>query len=212
MINLLDNHQLVAQIQLHITTFSNMEQVGLTSRIRSTLGGWRELIEKRSLQTNEDCRLRSEYTSSLSCLSFFLSAFEKGAFSKQNVRVFIVLACDERNVIQALGTATIESKHLQVRTLMTAPWNLRLSAPLSQLQRPYQIRRAGTCVLSEMYKIAVREQMLEIRLQSLTNCYSYYKEKIGMQETGNRSELHLPVTNPALKVIGVENLAPSIGS
>lgn len=83
------------QTSLYIDVFSNGLRQDVVKRVRSALEGWKEAVELRSRtlsphvatldppikeRIEQDHCCLSIYNSVMSCLSFFLTAFEKNMF------------------------------------------------------------------------------------------------------------------------------------
>jgi len=124
-----------------------------------------------------DLGISTNYLGVYMALKCSVEAIEKDPYTK----IKVLLAKDEEGQIQsALSYNTQNREIFSILELLSAPWNLRFSAPSMNISHP--LRGGGLMLIDALCKTASREGTEEVSVVSQEIARPFYA-KIGMRES-----------------------------
>lgn len=97
------------------------------------------------------------------------------------------------DIIQAIACIKITTNDLHLTSLFSAPWNVKMHAPIDALHQSLVVKGAGSFVMEHLYALAQSRGLSQISLTPTGSASSFY-EKIGMQFDEDRQQYIWKVT------------------
>jgi len=152
------------------------------SRQQAALGG-----DDSKIKLTEDLETDREYRNLTVSLLMFVNALS----SYQNNSIMMLV--DQNRNIQAIAAVAHNTNALYIRYLISAPWNIKMHAPVPEPQQSLKVQRAGSTLMHALYLQAQEKQVAELRLKPLSISYTFYRDALQMQEDAINSEFYYPV-------------------
>ena len=113
----------------------------------------------------------------------------------------ILFTTDSEQRIQGVLVAYEEmlgsEKTLYIKALLSPPWNVAFHSKISPEHQALRVRHAGLALLREAYHVAQQIGATSVTLRPLSNSFTFYQERVGLQWIANEqpepSYFKLPV-------------------
>jgi hypothetical protein len=157
--------------------------------VKQTISDWQEIVYDRlgrtrlEHQENPTARsLEEMQADSQEAKSYKVLCDEWKKFLKNPVLVDhrIMILTDSEQRIQGLSLISIKTDSIFVKTLMSAPWNIRMHGSNSAEHEQIRVRGVGTTLMRHIYDFATKEQKATIELKPLSGSYAFYKDHLKM--------------------------------
>lgn len=202
-----------AFIELPNLEETSKEAQKIKKTFQKTLKIWKEFLEDRvgvlraalqenpeqektlRPQLNDDQRLKEEYLE-------LSSRFKNKCIEPRRQTCHIIALTDKNGLVQGfcdyeMKETTARVHYVYLHTLFTAPWNLRLNAPVPLTHRGVCMKGVGITLFKEVYRHAMVVRCSSIQLKPLPNSESFYENRLHMGRTvdeENHYNLVMPVT------------------
>ena len=119
------------------------------------------------------------------------------AKSEGNANKIHRIVKDEDRNIQAMSSFAIEEGRVFLNLVITAPWNLKMHAPVLEEHRSLVTKGGGTALIRSGYETAQTLKKDELRLKPMEGSYTYYKDRLMMNED-TTGEFFYPVSQVSI--------------
>ncbi len=130
--------------------------------------------QKRLIE--DDVEVVDGYKTIATSINKTISYIEKGNPLKNS----LFLLFDNNQKIQALAAVTEKPNSIYVNSLLSAPWNLKLSSDNDSAHQSLAIRGAGTTMVRQVYEFAKSKNKTRLELFSLHSARSFYTDHLKM--------------------------------
>ncbi len=195
-----------------IQTITTVEQLKVA---RETISTWKEIIGDRLGQSRlqkdissenmeaflEDKKTFEKYREVTSYLSDALTQAQTELKEGKplQTRIFIALH-NSTQKIQGMAASHIETDRVYLKSLISAPWNIPMHAPLPLEERGLVVKGTGKTLLAKSYALAQETGKAQLQTTPLASAFSFYKS-VGMSFNQDDCLFTFPVS---------ENVPPSL--